>query len=431
MLNARNQYDLQSSVDAFERTKRSVGSGVSSGMRASLHPVPLFVDRGHGSRVWDISGNEFVDYVMGWGPLIAGHSHPAILEAVSEAMSRMQMIGLGHRLEYEAAESVLEVISGADRLLWSNTGTEAVQIALRLARAATGRNSVVKFVRSYHGWADSVFASVGKHDGGQQPTLNSDGQNPNSIADLIVLEFNDFDAIREVLGNTRERGIAAVLIDPIMSNAGVFEPAPGFLEELRRLCDESGTILIFDQVIAGFRIALGGATERYSVVPDLSVFGKAIAGGFSQAAVAGKAEIVDLVDRGVVHAGTYNGNPVALAAVKATLTLLREDGVYDRLEKVAAITEERLQSALTALPGSPTVRRVGALIQVAEDETSPGAGAFWPDFTGDLLHRGIVALPTGKTFVSTAHTEDDADQLATAIIDAANTGQGSVVQTAG
>lgn len=406
--------DLEASHEAYERCRQSVGSGVSSGLRSAMRPHPLFVERGAGSRVWDVSGNEFVDYVMGWGPLILGHSHPSVVSAVTEVVAKMQMVGMGHRLEYEAAESVLDAVPHAERLLWSNTGTEAVQIALRLARAATGRNTVVKFVHSYHGWHDSVFASVRDHDGGEDATLNSLGQNPNSVTDLILLPFNDVDAVRAVLGESKERGIAAVLIDPIMSNAGVIAPDPGFLETLRGLCDAHDVVLVFDEVIAGFRIALGGVAERYGVRPDLSVFGKAIAGGFSQSAVVGRASIIDLVGKGAVHAGTYNGNPVSLAAVQATLTVLREDGQFDRLDAMAARMEAGIRGVFDESDLPITTRRIGSLVQIVE-QAPPGTEKLWPGLTGELLRNGVVALPSGKMFVSTAHTADDIERTVAAL----------------
>ncbi|ORX12421.1 MULTISPECIES: aspartate aminotransferase family protein [Mycolicibacterium] len=402
---------LDSSLEAFRRTTRSVGGGVSSGLRAAMKPHPLFVDHAAGSRVWDLSGIEYVDYVMGWGPTIVGHSHPHIIEAVQAMVPRMQMVGMGHALEYEAAELVLDAVPGTERLLWTNSGTEAVQIALRLARAATGRNRVVKFTKSYHGWHDSVYASLDVDHTSEVAIVGSLGQNPNAITDLIIAQFNDLSGVERILGNARERGIAAVLVDPIMSNAGVVAPAPGFLELLRRLCEQQGVVLIFDQVIAGFRIARGGATERYGVTPDLSVFGKAIAGGFSQSAVAGKASIIDLVTSGVTHAGTYNGNPVSLAAVKATQELLAEPGTYERLEAVSALFHDRVQQVFDQMPGRPQLSRIGSLLSfVAPDHLDADCRRqLWDAIIADMLTRGVVLLPSGKIFLSTAHTSDDVD----------------------
>ncbi|MGF6897429.1 glutamate-1-semialdehyde 2,1-aminomutase [Nocardia sp. GAS34] len=304
---------IDSSRTAFERTRRSLGGGVSSGLRAAMRPVPLFVERARGAHLWDLDGDRYLDYVMAWGPLVHGHSHPRVVDSVARVMTSMQVVGMGHRLEYEAAEAVLASVPGAERLVWTNTGTEAVQVALRFARAATGRHRIVKLTKAYHGWHDSVYASMGPDNTDEAAVPASLGQSPNAYADLIISQFNDIDGIAALLDRAEERRIAAVLIDPIMSNAGVRAPAPGFLETLRSLCDRHGVVLIFDEVITGFRIARGGAAERFGVRPDLSVFGKAIAGGFTQSAVVGRADIIDLVEHGLAHAGTFNGNPVALS----------------------------------------------------------------------------------------------------------------------
>ncbi|MYR07947.1 aminotransferase class III-fold pyridoxal phosphate-dependent enzyme [Gordonia sp. SID5947] len=378
-----------------------------------MQPHPLFIDHARGSRMWDIDGNEYVDYVMGWGPLVAGHSHPRIISAVGEMLPRMQMIGMGHRLEYEAAEAVVAAIPGAEKLLWSNSGTEAVQVALRLARAASGRNTVVKFINSYHGWHDSVFASVAYHEGGEAATMNSLGQNPHAIDQLLVLPFNDIDAVGELLADAAARDIGAVLLDPVQSNSGLYAPVPGFLEKVRELCDEHGVILIFDQVIAGFRVAHGGATERYGVEPDLSVLGKAIAGGFAQAAVVGRAPIIDLVTQGVFHAGTYNGNPIALAAVQATMDLLNEPRTFEGLDSVASGLRTRLVDAFAESSRPFEVRRIGSLLAI--DEQAGDRPPIWSDLTGELVNHGILALPSGKVFVSTEHTHADSDRFAEGI----------------
>jgi glutamate-1-semialdehyde 2,1-aminomutase len=409
----RAPLSLDASREAFERTKLSVGGGVSSGMRAATKPHPLFVQRAKGAHVWDVDGTEFIDYVMAWGPTILGHSHPHVVRAVMDMVPRMQMVGMGHRLEYEAAEAVLDAVPGAERLLWTNSGTEAVQIALRLARAATGRSKVLKFTRSYHGWHDSVYASMGADHTAEDARPGTAGQSLNAIRDLVVTEFNDIAAAERILARARERDVAAVLIDPIMSNAGLVPPAPGYLERLRELCDQHGVVLIFDQVIAGFRIARGGVTERYGVTPDLSTFGKAIAGGFSQSAVAGTAVLIDQVGHGVSHAGTYNGNPIALAAVKATQEVLAEPGVFDRLEEVSRYFETEVQSVFDRLPYRPTLRRVGSFANfVPQSDGAPAVAPVdaWDRITAGALVRGVAFLPTGKIFLSTKHTLEDVDQ---------------------
>lgn len=409
---------LQSSLAAFQRSQNSLGGGVSSGLRASMRPHPLFVEKAQGAHVWDLDGDRYVDCVMSWGAMVLGHSDDRVLSAVREVLDRMQVVGTGHVLEYTAAEAVLDAVPHGERLLWSNTGTEAVQVSLRLARASTGRRRIVKFAKSYHGWHDSVYAGMSTGEYGRPTVTATKGQSPSVLDDLIVAEFNDIDMITGVLENARELDIAAVLLDPIMSNAGVTEPLPEFLRAVRSLCDEAGVVLIFDEVIAGFRIARGGATERFGVHPDLSVFGKAIAGGFTQSAVVGRADLIDQVTDGVVHAGTFNGNPVALAAVEATMGILEDPAVYATLESNAERFNE-LFDAVLADAGVPAhLNRVGSLLQfVPEGEATAlhGTGGIWGEILGAMLAEGVMFMPSGKIFLSTAHTAEDIDYIADAL----------------
>lgn len=315
-----------------------------------MRPHPLFVREARGAYVWDLDGDRYVDYLMAWGPLLLGHSDPRILEAVRHVAGTMQVVGTSHELEYLAAEAVLEAVPHGERLLWSNTGTEAVQVALRLARAATGRRRIVKFAKSYHGWHDTVYAGLSEEDSGKSAVPASKGQSLSVLDDLVVASFNDVHMAEQLLSAAEERDIAAVLLDPVMSNAGVEAPDPDFLQTLRAMCDRRGVVLIFDEVIAGFRLARGGAAEKYGVPPDLSVFGKAMAGGFTQSAVVGRAELVDQVTDGVVHAGTFNGNPIALAAVEATMRVLADPAVYEELENRSSEFAGLVGDALASVP---------------------------------------------------------------------------------
>ncbi|MCP2279582.1 aspartate aminotransferase family protein [Nocardia amikacinitolerans] len=406
---------IDSSRTAFERTRLSLGGGVSSGLRAAMRPVPLFVEKGRGAHVWDLDGDRYLDYVMAWGPLVHGHSHPHVIDSVMRVMTSMQVVGMGHRLEYEAAEAVLGSVPGAQRLVWTNTGTEAVQVALRFARAATGRHRIVKFTKAYHGWHDSVYASMTADDTGETAVPASRGQSPHAHADLIISQFNDTAAIEKLLASAEERQIAAVLVDPIMSNAGVTNPAPGFLETIRSLCDKHGVVLIFDEVITGFRIARGGAAEKFGVRPDLSVFGKAIAGGFTQSAVVGRADIIDLVEDGLTHAGTFNGNPVALAAVKAAMELSAEPGVFERLDDLGAAFETAIADVLNSAEASAGLRRVGSLLQFVphgQQTSLHGTDGLWSEITVGMVESGVVFMPSGKIFLSTAHSLDDIQETA-------------------
>lgn len=409
---------LESSRLAFERAQRCVGGGVGSGLRASMRPHPLFVREARGAHVWDLDGEHYVDYVMAWGPLVLGHGDPRVVEAVREVATRMQVIGTSHELEYLAAEAVLDAVPHGERLLWSNTGTEAVQVALRLARAATGRRRVLKFARSYHGWHDSVYAGLDEAEAGLPAAPASKGQSPSGLDDLVVARFNDAAMAEQLIGEAAEREIAAVLIDPILSNGGVEAPAPGFLEALRAACDRHGVVLIFDEVIAGFRIARGGAAEKYGVRPDLSVFGKAMAGGFTQSAVVGRADLIDQVTAGVVHAGTFNGNPIALAAVEATMRALADPAVYEKLETVSAEFERQVGAVLDAAPDRGSLNRVGSLLQYVPAGGATGlhgTGGLWDVILEEMLRRGFLFMPSGKVFLSTAHTALDVAATATVL----------------
>ncbi|WP_043650899.1 aspartate aminotransferase family protein [Nocardia thailandica] len=409
---------LESSRTAFERARRSVGGGVGSGLRAAMRPHPLFVREARGAHLWDLDGDRYVDYVMAWGPLVLGHSDPRILSAVSEAAAKMQVVGTGHTLEYLAAEAVLDAVPHGERLLWSNTGTEAVQVALRLARAATGRRRVLKFAKSYHGWHDTVYAGMSEDDCDRPARPGSRGQSPSVLDDLVVARFNDVPLTERLLREAVERDIAAVLVDPVMSNAGVEAPAPEFLSTLRNLCDRHGVVLVFDEVIAGFRIARGGAAEKYGVLPDLSVYGKAMAGGFTQSAVVGRAELIDQVTNGVTHAGTFNANPIALAAVEATMRVLADPSVYEALETISAEFESAVGAVLDSVPGSGGFHRVGSLLQYVPAGGATGlhgTGGLWTTIMEGMLRRGFLFMPSGKIFLSASHTTTDIEATAAAL----------------
>ena len=404
----------QQSFQLWQRTKDVLGGGVSTGIRSHMPPHPIFFDRGKGSRLWDIDGHEYVDYVLGWGPLILGHSHPSLVQAVTEQLPRGLTFGSGHPLEFEAADAVCAAMPGVERVLWSNTGSEAVQSALRLARAATGRQKVVKFEGHYHGWNDSMLVSYRHIEPGHRPALESLGQNPAASQDVITVAWNEPDDLAEILSEHGDQ-VAAVITEPVLCNSGVIAPQEGFLEYLRDATRDCGALLIFDEVITGFRIARGGAAERYGVVPDLHTLGKALAGGFSASAVAGRADLIDLVSSGVVHAGTYNGNPVVLSAVRATLGELAAAGVYENLEARGRELADGFRAALAGRGTDFAVNQVGAVVQCALgisqlDSFEEFLAADWATYDRlvvALLDRGIFALPGGRWYLSTEHTRAD------------------------
>jgi glutamate-1-semialdehyde 2,1-aminomutase len=401
------------SQHAWERTKASVGGGVSTGLRASMKPHPLFFRGGSGPRMTDLDGNTYLDYVLGWGPVILGHGHPGVTAAVSRQLPLGATYGSGHLLEAEVAEKVLARIPGMDRVLWSNTGSEATQIALRLARGVTGRRRFIKFGGHYHGWSDSFL--LGYRPGADGSLgLGSQGQNPSALDDVSLVEWGDLEAVAELL-KAPDADYAAVFCEPVLCNSGVLEPPPGFLQGLRELCDATGTVLVFDEVITGFRIDSGGAVSRYGVNPDLVTLAKAIAAGYPLAAVAGRADIIARTTTGVVHAGTYNGNPVVLAAGGATLDALAAPGVYDDFERRSRALATGARDAFTRHAIPATVHQVGPVVQVIVGvenartftEFMAADQEFYDRLTVAMLRRGVFTLPGGRWYLSTAHTDED------------------------
>ncbi|HEX3812842.1 MAG TPA: aspartate aminotransferase family protein [Mycobacteriales bacterium] len=389
-----------------------------------MKPHPLYFERGAGSRLWDVDGNEYLDFVLGWGPLILGHSHPALTEAVGTQLPLGQTFGSGHAAEYEVAEQICAAYPGAERVLWSNTGTEAVQVAPRLARAATGRTAVVKFEGHYHGWSDQLLLGYRPDTDGALTGLGSRGQHPRSPDDILLLRWGDLDRLREALSGDTD--IAAVFTEPALCNSGVIAPPDGLLAELRELCDRAGTMLIFDEVITGFRVAYGGGAARYGVRPDLAVFAKALAGGFPLAAVAGRGELIDQVTAGVVHAGTYNGNPIVLAAAGATLRELARPGVYENFEALGGRLAAGIADAFFRHGRDGVVNQIGPVVQGAPgltrlDDFAAFLSVDWPDYDRivvELLRRGIFCLPGGRWYLSTAHTTADIDRAVDAFDEA-------------
>ncbi|TLP79886.1 aspartate aminotransferase family protein [Nesterenkonia sphaerica] len=379
-----------------------------------MPPHPLFFQGGNGSRLTDLDDNTYLDYVLGWGPVILGHGHPGLTEAVQNQLPHGATYGAGHVLEAEVAEMVIERIPGAERVLWSNTGSEATQVALRLARGATGRRRFIKFGGHYHGWSDAML--VGYRPG---PTgdlaRGSEGQPEAVLDDVTIVDWGDIEAVRRLLQGDE---YAAVFCEPVLCNSGVLAPPENFLTELRRVCDATGTVLVFDEVITGFRMSRGGAAERYDVEPDLVVLAKAVAGGYPLAAVAGRAEFLELTTSGVVHAGTYNGNPVVLAAAKATLEALDEPSVYETFENHGRKLGEGFAQALTAHGVPGTINQVGPVVQcmigVKEAATFTDFLAadqkFYDRLLVHMLRRGVFTLPGGRWYLSAAHSEHDVEQ---------------------
>src|SRR5271156_1197058 len=316
----------------LERSRRSLAGGVSSPFRAKA-PVPLFLADAAGSMITDVDGNEFIDYALAWGPLILGHRHPKLVATLRQQAERPHLYGAQHELEFQLAELIQGIVPCAERVAFTSSGSEAVQIALRLARAATGRNLILKFEGHYHGWMDSVLLSYKPRREELEaspfsaPILGTKGQVQNAADNLLVIPWNDIALLREVF---QEHGsqIAAVISEPVLCNSGCIEPEKEFLAQIASIARENGALVIFDEVITGFRIAPGGAQSYYGVTPDIATLGKAMAGGLALSAIAGRQEILELMfTGGVSFGGTFNGNPLSLAAGITTIEeLIRDDG---------------------------------------------------------------------------------------------------------
>jgi glutamate-1-semialdehyde 2,1-aminomutase len=407
--------DWPNSYAMWQRSRQSLGGGVSSGLRAAMKPFPLFFERAEGSHMWDVDGHELIDYVLGWGAVMLGHAHLGVTRAVQEQAARGELFGAQHRLEYEVAETILSHLGFAQRLLYSSTGSEAVQVALRLARAATGRTKILKFAGHYHGWPDSVLVSYRPPLGSIVPQLESRGQNPAAREDVLVARWNDRQSVIELF-EQHPGEIAAVIAEPVLANSGVISPAEGFLQFLRDVTERHDSVLIFDEVITGFRVGLSGASGRYTVSPDLVTLGKAVANGYPLSVVAGRADLIDQVTSGVVHAGTFNGNPIVLAAAAATLDALSAPGVYEKLDAKSKDLADLLATAFREHNVPVAVHQAGGMLQLlpglrssvqSYDGYAQANWLLYDDLIVALLRHNIFVMPGGRLYLSLAHSSDD------------------------
>jgi len=412
----------QRSLERYRRATQSLAGGVSTALRRTARPHPLYFNQGSGASVDDVDGNTYIDYGLAWGPLILGHCHPAVQEAVYSALFRGATFGAQHDLEYEVAEIIQRLVPCAELVCFANSGTEIVQVALRLARGITGRSKFLKFEGHYHGWDDSILVSYRStaadlEASTPEPLPTGLGQRRNPGA--VIARWNDRESVEAAFAQ-HGTDIASVICEPILCNSGCIAAEPGFLQFLREISSSHGALLIFDEVITGFRLALGGAQQLYGVTPDLSTFAKAIGGGLPVSALAGKREYLEwIADGRVVHAGTLNGNPLGLSAVKATLTVLESTpGLYSRLWREG----ERLRTGLveilaeTGLPvqsaGGGPVFQISFQDRPAREyrDTLSADRAAYSDFAVALLDAGVLVLPDGRWYVSAAHTAYDVDR---------------------
>ncbi len=413
------------SKELHRRSCQSLATGVSTAFRRNVTPVPLFMERGDGPYFYDVDGQELLDYGLGWGPLIVGNNHPKVNAAVTEQLSKGYTFGYQHLGEIELAERMCNVIPGVERVIYSNTGTEAVQSALRIARAYTGRKKILKFEGHYHGWLNNMLVSVHPSEdqlGRTSPTCG--GQPEEEYSLIVAVPWNDLDAARRAFAEHKGE-IGAMITEAILINSGSCMPNDGYLNGLIELCRENGAVSIFDEVITGFRIALGGAREYYGLKPDLSIYAKAVAGGFSMSAVGGSAEILSVLEDGrTTHAGTYNGNPICTAAAKATIDILSEPGTYERMHAHGHAIRDAIEEA-AGENGIPLVTSgVGTAFSVHIGLSEPPKN--WPDvmradsdrydrFRTAMRDRHVLCLPEGRWYVGASHSDKELEKVLPAI----------------
>ncbi len=382
------------------RAERLFPGGVSSPVRAfgAVGGTPRVIERAMGARVWDVDGNELIDYVGSWGPMILGHAHPAVVAAITDAAQRGTSYGAPNPHEVDLGELITAAMPHVERMRFVSSGTEAAMSAIRLARAATGRDRIIKMAGGYHGHADALLVQPGSGAIGMPASA---GVTEGAARDTLVAPYNDLDAVEALL---TAHDVAAVIVEPVAANMGVVTPLPGYLDGLREATRRNGALLIFDEVITGFRVARGGAAERFGVAPDLTVLGKIIGGGLPVGAYGGRADLMRHVapDGPVYQAGTLSGNPLAMAAGTATLRELTAE-VYERLETAGSALETGLVDAATAAGASARISRVGSLLTAFVDDFST--------FFHAMLEAGIMLPPSQHEawFVSLAHSDDQLD----------------------
>jgi glutamate-1-semialdehyde 2,1-aminomutase len=403
----------------MSQARQYLAGGVSSNFRLGISPTPLVIESGSGACLTDVDGNRLIDYYLGMGPMILGHNPRSVIDAAKTQLDRGILFAGQTEVEFEAARLVCELVPCAERVRFGSSGTEVIQAALRLARAVMGRQTIIKFEGHYQGWLDNVLWSVAPAPGQCGPLNDplkvpgTSGQDISCGEHVGILAWNDLELVEERL----KRGdVAALIMEAAMCNTSAIPPRPGYLEGVRAACSKSGTLLIFDEVITGFRLSSGGAQKLFGVTPDLATFGKAIANGFPVAALAGRADLMDrFVTGGVMHGGTYNGHPVNMAATVATLRELARPEVYAGIEKRG----RRLMAGIVEILGRHSVparvQGFPGIFHVAFGVTKPFEAfrdtfgidrARYVKFTTALLERGVRALERGAWFLSSEH--DDA-----------------------
>ena len=413
---------LSKSEKLFAQAQQYIPGGVNSPVRSfrAVGGTPPFIAKGSGAHIWDEDGNEYIDYLGSWGPLVLGHAHPAVVDALKTAAAGGTSFGAPVAQEVELAQLVCEAIPSIGMIRLVNSGTEACMSAIRLARAHTGRDKIIKFAGCYHGHADGLLVKAGS--GAMTHGVPTSAGVPESYAsETLVADYNDLSSVEEAFAAFPE-GIAAIIVEPVAGNMGVVPPAPGFLESLRSITEKHGSLLIFDEVITGFRLGVGGAQGRFGITPDLTTLGKIIGGGLPVGAYGGRKEIMELVAPlgPMYQAGTLSGNPLAVAAGLATLREVSRPGVYDKLDAMAVRLTKGLTDVFARKEVPSTINRVGSMFtgffnggpvdSLAQVEKSDvrGHGRFFHA----MLENGVYMAPSQfeAGFVSLAHTDEDIDR---------------------
>jgi glutamate-1-semialdehyde 2,1-aminomutase len=411
------------SKELFSRAQKVIPGGVNSPVRAfkGVGGQPVFIAKAEGSAIWDVDGNRYIDFVGSWGPMILGHAHPEVVQAAKNAIDRGSSYGAPTEAEVKLAELIVERVASVEKVRLVSSGTEATMSAIRVARGFTGRDDIVKFEGCYHGHADYLLAKAGSgvatFDLPDSPGVPSD-----FTKHTLTIPYNDVDAVRRLF-EERGKDIACIILEPVTGNAGVIPPAPGFLEALREITKKHGALLIFDEVMTGFRLHSGGAQALYGLDPDLSAFGKIVGGGMPLAAYGGRADIMNRVapEGPIYQAGTLSGNPCAVAAGHATLQQLAAPGTYERLDQISKRITDGLAAAMSEAEQVGRIQRVGSMFTLFFNDGSPlrnfadvkkADHAKFGRFFHGMLERGVYFPPSGyeAVFVSLAHTDEDIER---------------------
>lgn len=412
----------------FEKALKLIPGGVNSPVRAfkSVGRTPLFIKKAKGAYIWDVDGNKFIDYVGSWGPMILGHAHPQILKAIRGAAAGGTSFGAPTELEVKMAELITRIVPSIEMVRMVNSGTEATMSAIRLARAYTGRDKIIKFEGCYHGHGDSFLIKAGS--GALTLGVPDSPGVPAAIASgTLTARYNDLISVNHLV-DQHPNSIAAIIVEPVVGNMGCIPPQPGFLKGLRKICDSNGIVLIFDEVMTGFRVALGGAQELYGVKPDLTTLGKIVGGGLPVGAYGGKKEIMQMVAPAgpMYQAGTLSGNPLAMAAGYEMLTLLTKNrSVYKKLEKLGATLEEGVREVLKRKGLEFQVNRVGSMFTlfftdtpvVDYDSAKRSDASAFASYFRKMLENGIYLPPSQfeAAFISASHSASNVEKTLRAI----------------